>query len=345
MKCRKKTLLFVLCFVYLFFVAGCDEAYDADYELGIIQTQEYKEESKICFYDEQLQLKKEIKYPYPNISYDGFFNSLIKNNKLYLQPKGHSDELDYGKIIAMSLQDGEVTEYDFNRTNITAFDCDEQKVYAVSNLNGITYIDCYDIKTKEMQTFETDKILIDNIAVNNGKIYAMAMDWETEEDIFGCVSIEAQNWEEHYRIQTDMSPAFLEFFENRVYFVDKNLLYEYQTDAGKMVTHELPHTNAYNLSLKNEKLYIGCTDIFEETTSYLEVFDINSGENETLLTVDGSILQVEVFGENCDTIYLRGYENIEKYKMYNGGFRKEQELKLPDENDFFVGGFFVNSVK
>lgn len=137
-----------------------------------------------------------------------------------------------------------------------------------------------------------------------------------------------------------MSPAYLEFYENRVYFVNENLLYEYQVDTGEMVWHELPHTNAYNLSLKGDKLYIGCTDIFEGTISYLDVFDTKSGEIEQLLTTDGCILQVEVSGEDKNIIYLRTYEKIEKYKMKNNEVVKEQELRLPDEKDYFIGGFF-----
>lgn len=342
MRSTTKISILLISIFFLISLTGCSKEYNNNYSLGIIQTKEYKNQTKITFYNEQLELTNEIVYSYPNISFDGFRNALIKDNRLYLQPKGDGDKLDYGKVIAMSLQDGKITEYDFNRTNITDFKCDGQNIYAVSNLNGSTYIDCYDTKTKEIQTFTTRDILIDTIVVNKGRMYGIASDWNAQENFFVHISMEEQTFQEIYSIKTELSPSYLEFWENHVYFVNDNVLYEYQTDNDKMVTHKLPHKNAYNLLLKDEKLYIGCTDIFENTTSYLDVFDINTGEVKQLLTVDGSILQVEVSGKTHDTIYLCSYEKIEKYQLDKGKYVKNNEVELPESKTFFVGGFFIN---
>ncbi len=338
--CRNKEILSILSFLVLVILTGCNASYDENYEVGIIQTQEYKKESKISFYDENLQLKNQIAFSYPNIAYDGFCNSLIKDDMLFLLPKGHADKLDYGKVISLSLTSGEVKEYEIGRTNITSVDCDGNNIYAASNLDGLSFIDCCNLETKEVQSCEIDEYVIDTVVAGNNSLYALAMDMDKAENVLCTIDVENQRSKEVYRIHEEMDSTYLIYHNERLYFVNQNLLYEYIIETEQMVTHQLPHTNAFNLLLKDEKLYIGCTDLFEQKVSYIDVFDTENGQIKQLLKTDNTILQMEIT-DSGNEIYVLGYDTLSRYNIVDSNGKKESEMTLPEEEDFYIGGFYV----
>ena len=102
----KKVISICLLFVMTLSLAGCGSHYSKDYHIGLIYTTEYKDKTKICFLDDGMKEKNTLSYNYPNISYDGFCNSCVKDNKLFLLPKGKAKKLDFGKVIALHLSDG-----------------------------------------------------------------------------------------------------------------------------------------------------------------------------------------------------------------------------------------------
>ena len=105
----------------MLFLTGCGNNLPSEYELGIIDTTEYGNKSKFTFLDNSWNKVGQTKYRYSNMSYCGFFNSFVQDNTLYLLPKGISQKLDCGKVVAFDLSSGQKKEYDFGRTNITDF--------------------------------------------------------------------------------------------------------------------------------------------------------------------------------------------------------------------------------
>lgn len=116
-------------------------------------------------FNEKLEEVSSLSYHYPNISYDGFSNALIVDNELYMLPKGHADKLDYGKVISLNLFNGKIKEYDFNRTNITTFDCDSRFLCISSNLDAKNYIDVYDMQTEKIQTVELENVFVSSLVM------------------------------------------------------------------------------------------------------------------------------------------------------------------------------------
>ncbi len=339
--CSKKIKHIIFITVFILVLTGCAQRYDEDYALGLITTCEYKEKTKLYFYDENLQYQNEKKYSYPNISYEGFCNSLIEEDKLFLLPKGHADKLDYGKIVSFSLRDGATKEYDIGRTNITGFDYEQNKLYVVSNLNGICYFDCYNLETSQLSGFEIHNYLVDTVVAGQNGIYGIAVDLEKEEYLLCQIDFDKQSSKELYRISAEVCPSYLVQTESSVYFANANILYEYCLEEQRVEEHYLPHTNAYNLLLRNEKIYIACTDLYEEKTSYVDVFDISSGQVKELIQIESSILQMEKSSTKEDTIYLLTYEKLLEYQMVEGKMKIINSIELPKMEEYYVGGFFL----
>lgn len=67
---------------------------------------------------------------------------------------------------------------------------------------------------------------------------------------------------------------FMELYQGNLYVPKEDILYEYSIEERKVNKIKLPHTNAYNLNLKGDILYIGCTDILNGTKSHVDVMHL-----------------------------------------------------------------------
>ncbi len=339
----KKVISICLLFVMTLSLAGCGSHYSKDYHIGLIYTTEYKDKTKICFLDDGMKEKNTLSYNYPNISYDGFCNSCVKDNKLFLLPKGKAKKLDFGKVIALHLSDGKINEYDFNRTNITDFFYDNEEIYICSNLNGISYLEQYN--NKNIETMEIQNCLLDTIAVLDGRIFGFISHLDDDKYSFCEFNISAQEYNILLEMNVDDSPCFLEVYKDKLYFAYNNILYEYDTTNDSMSNITLPHNNAFNLTVVGDDLYIAYTDLFEEKKSYIEVMHLPEKEIVKSMEYNGSILQLEVSKTNPDIIYLMDYENLMEYDISGEVEKMVNKIHLQSSGDYFVGGFFLNETE
>ena len=269
--------------------------------------------------------------------------SCVKDNKLFLLPKGKAKKLDFGKVIALHLSDGKINEYDFNRTNITDFFYDNEEIYICSNLNGISYLEQYN--NKNIETMEIQNCLLDTIAVLDGRIFGFISHLDDDKYSFCEFNISAQEYNILLEMNVDDSPCFLEVYKDKLYFAYNNILYEYDTTNDSMSNITLPHNNAFNLTVVGDDLYIAYTDLFEEKKSYIEVMHLPEKEIVKSMEYNGSILQLEVSKTNPDIIYLMDYENLMEYDISGEVEKMVNKIHLQSSGDYFVGGFFLNETE
>ncbi len=339
----KKAISICLLFVITLSLAGCGSHYSKDYHIGLIYTTEYWNTTKICFLDDNMEEKQTLSYHYPNISYDGFCNSFIQNDKLFLLPKGNADKLDYGKVVALNLEDGKIDEYDFGRTNMTDFYFSDEDVYLCSNLNWISYLDQY--HDGNIETMEIQNCLLDTIGVLDGRIFGFISHLDDEKYSFCEFNISEQDYKVLFEMNMDGSPCFMEVYKDKLYFAYNNILYEYDTINDSMSNITLPHNNAFNLTVVGDDLYIAYTDLFEEKKSYIEVMHLPEKEIVKSMEYNGSILQLEVSKTNPDIIYLMDYENLMEYDISGEVEKMVNKIHLQSSGDYFVGGFFLNKTE
>lgn len=324
-------------------ISGCGNSYSTEYELGIIYTTEYKDKSKISLMNQNLEEVNCLNYDYSSMSYDGFSNSLIVENRLYLLPKGHGDKLDYGKVVSLDLTDGKIEEYDFGRVNITDFEVDSEIIYASSNLNAKNYLDLCNVETMEIQTFELENVVIRNLVAKENRVFGTMIKLETEQ-IFLCeFNITEKTYKILYEIGNEDEPSFMEWYQGKLYFPQDDILYEYNIEKQLMNKIQLPHTNAYNLKLVKDTLYIGYTDIFNGKESYVDAMYLPEKKILQSLKYNGVILQMEISAD--DKLYILDYNKLNKFDISVQEPALSQCIELESSNDYYTGGFYLNKNK
>ena len=146
-----------------------------------------------------------------------------------------------------------------------------------------------------------------------------------------------------YEIDSEYEPSFMESYEGKLYFPREDVLYEYDIQKQSMDKIQLPHTNAYNLKLVKDTLYIGCTDIFNGEESYVDVMYLPEKEIVQSIKYDGIILQMEISAE--DELYILDYNKINKYDISNQESVLSQSIELESSDDYYIGGFYLNKNK
>lgn len=324
-------------------LSGCEKNYFTEYDFGIIYTKEYKNESKICFFNQEMKEVNNLSYNYSNMSYDGFSNALIVDNMLYLLPKGHADKLDYGKVVELNLINGKIEEYDFNRTNITNCRYNNGNIYISSNLDGKSHIDMYDKRTNKIQSMTVSNILVDNIIIDDDKIFGIVTNIENSK----CTLCEFDLSEKDYHVLCELKleepPAFMEIYHGNLYFPNEDILYEYNIQNKTLEEIKLPHKNAYNLKLVEDTLYIGCTDIFNGTESYVDIMYLPEKKVMKSIKYDGIILQMEVSKE--DKLGILDYDKLSFYDISKEKPVAAESMEIETADGYYIGGFYLNENK
>lgn len=339
---NKKIVIACLVSLIILLLSGCGNNYLTEYDFGVIYTAEYKDKTQISFFDEKMEAVSSVSYHYPNISYNGFSNTLIVDNELYISPKGHADKLDYGKIISLNLFDGKIKEYDFNRTNITNFACDSRSLCISSNLNGKNYIDVYDMQTEKIQTMELEDVFVSSLVLQEDKIYGIMMDLETDGYSLCEFNVMEDKYEILYELETESD--FMEIYQGKLYFACEDILYEYNIQSKTMEKINLPHTNAYNLNLVGDMLYIGCTDILNGTESYVDIMYLPDKKIVKSIKYEGIILQLEISKEK-NKLYILDYDKLTVYDISNEEAILVDSMALESANGYYIGGFYLNESK
>ena len=111
-------------------------------DYAVIRTSKYKEcKTQIVLLDENLKYAGEKEIDYGNVGGCGFNIPTDMNGKTYEISQAYGDEMFPSKIIEIDDNDWSCKSYDFDRTNITDLAVTNKYVYAISNLNGVIYIE------------------------------------------------------------------------------------------------------------------------------------------------------------------------------------------------------------
>lgn len=322
-------------------LSSCGGSYLSEYDVGVIYTTEYNDKTKITFLDEKLEEVNSLSYSFSNMSYDGFTNSQVVGDELYLLPKGKTKKLDYGKVISFNLCNGKIKEYDFGRTNITDFYCNLDGICVSSNLNGKNYIDVYDFKTEEIQTIELDNVIVACPVKVEKRIFGIMSGLEFEHYLLCEFNLEKGTYEILYEIEGE--PCFIENYQEKLYFCEQDILYEYNIESKELNQTKLPHTDAYNLNLSGDILYIGYTDIFNGTKSHVDIMRLPDKKITKSLEYNGIILQMEISKDN--KLYILDYDKLNVYDISAEKGTLLSATESSAKGSYYLGGFYLNEDK
>ena len=338
----RQSVISVLLVGFILAFAGCgtEKKVPQDYAIGMFYTTEYKFKSEMHFFDHGLNEVGDLAWNYSSMAYDGFSDSFIFDRTLYLLPLGHGDKLDGGKVVAFHLDTGEKKEYDFDRVNITDYTADDKRIIVTGNLNGNGYVDSYDLATNTISRMDVDGIIPDEVRISNDRVFALCMDFHSDDKFLGEFVPEEGKYEVLFSLGTEERPSYMEEYEGKLYFAKGHVLYEYSVDDKTMVKHQLPHEKAFNLKRSGDVLYIAHTDLFEEGDSFVELFELTSGQIRKEFAIDTTIVQMEP-AQNEPALYVLDYEELRKYDISGEEPRLLGSIAMMEKEDFYCGGFFL----
>ena len=172
---RKRSFIILLLFILSITGCGVKSSTQKDKpmenrEYAIIRSSlKYGDKTEITYFDSQMNEVDTKKYRYGGVGNFQYLYPIVKGDTVYEKSLGYGDDQDNCKILAMNSKTDEVKEYKSDRVGITDICVDDKYIYAISNLNRVTYIDRYSIDgSAEMQSIKLKGIIaIDMFVCDN----------------------------------------------------------------------------------------------------------------------------------------------------------------------------------
>ncbi len=313
---------------------------------GVLYTTESDNITRLEYLDDEFKNIDETVFPYSGLGFNGYENECRTQDYLYLNPKGTVAERDAGVVLRLDMKDQSVSEYDFDRINVTSFTSDDEYIYAVSNLNNVCYLDRMCTADMELVSISTNDMILDSAAVIDGKMYSFQIDCDENYELC-CVDFEKKEVEKIQTVTGDSPPCFLVPYGKDLLFTCGKGLLVYDTGSGLYREISLPHEDAYNLSVQGDTLTVGYTNIHGFDNGLIELYDLKDIEDVEELDsfcsfpFDGPIYQIERSYNSPDIIYVAGFFGMAQYKIEGDGAETVNTLEFAPGEDEIPGGMVL----
>lgn len=319
----------LLMLVSIFCLVSCMKSAVPSFQftIGVIETTEHKELSKITFYDENLNKVKEKKVKYAGLG-THWLDPIYKNNSVFFTTDGL---VGYGlgnDVVEISLKNGEDIGYKFDHMNIQSIDIKEDKIIAVSNLNAVSYLTIYDKKNKiKLREVSYNTLLAHLVVCVNNKIYSFC----NESDYAGVtmlvhdmelheLSRKRIKGESHYKYHVIGDKLYFSYQssekENGVGILDV-----ISNEVEKVeLTEKFPHTI---VQLNDRELLISHTDTIIPRGTKIGIYNMLTKE-EIIYDIGNEIITYTYVN---DILYvLTRTKKIISYKLQENSLEKLNEV-------------------
>ena len=108
-------------------------------EIGVIETSGNSKESRIYFYNQNLEKTATLPLEYASLG-SIFYNPVIYEDELYLIPQGKTNVKDEKKVLKIELKSGNQKIYEINQLAMNSICVNDKNIYTCNTLNGDSYI-------------------------------------------------------------------------------------------------------------------------------------------------------------------------------------------------------------
>lgn len=168
---RKKLAAAILLAVSL--TAGCGKE-PVNLEkacVGVVETNSYREKSRLLIYDENLSQLTDVPLKYASVG-SIFYNLFVDQQELYVIPQGSADRKDEKKALQINLTDLKKKTYDIEQPAMNDICADETYIYTCNTLNGDSYINRCRKEDQSVKTQTIAQMHVSKIVCADGRIYA-----------------------------------------------------------------------------------------------------------------------------------------------------------------------------
>lgn len=147
--------------------------------IGVVYTKTQKADTRIFVYDESGKKVTQKNYSMAMVGRFGFGIPQYRKGKMYEIAVGNDYKKNAGIVMCYDFYKNTVEEIEFDRINLVDLQVTEKNIYVISNISGTTYIDCYNLMNRKIETFMWKKGMVTDFAVSeNDEIYFATPDGE-----------------------------------------------------------------------------------------------------------------------------------------------------------------------
>lgn len=334
--------LFVICLI-----CGCAKQ-DVSKDLGkaeyaVIRTSPLKsEKTQTIFLDADMNYVGEKTYDFGNVGGCGFNIPFEDNNKIYDVSLAYGEDAFPSEVLEIDMENWECNSYDFDRTNITDLVVTDSYVYAISNLNAVTYIDRCPIGggKDDIDTIEIKGEVYTQLYNVGDKIFI----GEAGMTLYEC-NFEKKNISLFTKIKTSDSeePLFSEEYGGKLILAGEQQLYFVSGENGDVRTADVPkgENEIKSLFLDGNFLYVSRAEFHMDNEDTMIIkYDLDTNQVVDTYKIPTDLMQFQVKDNN---IIIISEESIIKYSLECGGkVAKIGEYQVETKGYRYVSsGFFV----
>ena len=329
--------LIVLAMITAVLLCGCGSTEEACW--GVIYTTESGNKTKVKWLDKDFKEVAETGYDFSGAQLGGFRNMTETPKDVVLLPEGEVGKSDYGKVVLLDKKTGDTKEVAYDRTNVTGYSFEEGKVAVASNLNTESFVTVVDLDTEKKEEYKLPEgIIVYEVILHKGNVYGMVGDPDDRYS-FAEFLVPEKKMKILMELDEEEAPGFLCSYEDEILFPSRDGLVEYNIKNGKSATEKLTRSDAFNLNVAGDILWICYTDIQTEGYgSLIEGRDLKTGEIKWSAQHPGEVLQLEAWN---DKVAVLDYETITVYELREGKIMKKIASHKCNDKTYYVGGFFL----
>ncbi|MBS4539704.1 hypothetical protein GOQ27_14615 [Clostridium sp. D2Q-11] len=352
----KRLIIILMVVISVLLLFACDTEkekteYNKDYSVGVIETTEQKNRSRLTFYDIDLAKVNSIEYNLGSMgSY--FYPPKVFDNYMYVVPQGIGNRKEKTVIFELNLETGETKEYDMGLQNMNSFCITDKYIFGVATWNHTSIIARYDKNLKEIKTLEFSEIFIELMEPTDDNL--MAFGGSKVESYLYKIDIEKLRIEKEYNIiEHGLVHEGAVVIGDDLYFTNTTKQGDGKEDLENdtmSVFHmndetfekiQLESDSPSHIIEYNNKLFIVHCNLVIGEGNEISIYDIETKEIE-LIELGHNVCQIEI---QDNILYAIDYEkNLYKYILSEDKLELENQVDLDttegEKEHFYIGGFF-----
>ena len=346
----KKLICVLLVIISIFAFTGCHNNKGIDtnkISVGIIETRGNISKSRILFLDDQLKEIGSLPLDYANVG-ESFEKALVKDNILYVIPKGLDAKKDEKAVLEIDLKNLETKKHTINQIAMYGITVDDNNIYTANNINGSSYINKCNKKTDKTDTIELKNVYISNLFFADNKLFAFAELINDSNIRTSYIYVYDNNLKLMREIDiTQCGASQNKFIEHKghIYFSNMSDKYDnFGNTVGVLDTTDfsldiikLNQNCPLDLQIHNDKLYITHYNIIQGVGGGLTVYDLKNKEQNYIEFSHGA----EQMSIANNKMYVLADRTLNIYDINTLKLVNSTEISNMDSDYSYLSGLFV----
>ena len=335
---RRKKCLAVVFALICFAAAGCmgfNSKPKAAYKVGVVDSDNSGAGlTYIYLLDENLKNVDTLKCTYHVIGNYGSTPIQVLDGKAYLGSCGVMSR--DRAVFSFDMQTGEWEKYPAKEM-LDDFRVTEDGIFAVGNMNGITYISYYPAGRKELEVVEVENTAALGLAVKGMDVYFIGTNLTEETESIYHVNMQEKTWERKRDVTEELRDNLLgntQWHENELYIPSSDCVVVYDPDQNDIRTISLPGKYAERILADRGKFFV--MDCDSRNGGETEIYCINpeTDEIEFSCRLEETVLQADLSDGILYTLEQEPIPTVRKYELsLDGTCTKIAEASIEEKED------------